>query len=348
MTETQIILGNSNRRYSGVTSSMLATLPEVSTRMKVAIMGAHHVPAEYAVLGFREVVRLCRDGRRRVFHARRNDEMLQALLVRKLSGGNLKIVFTSTAQRHHSGLTRWLIGKMDGILSTCTAAAAYLEHSPDRIIPHGVDLVRYQPPADKGRAWQELGLPGEYGIGMFGRVRPQKGVDLLVEAAIPLLREDPGPTVVIVGETTPKYREFQESLQQKIAAAGLEDRIIFLGKRPSTELPGLFQGMSLVAALSRNEGFGLTVLEAMASGCAVLASQAGAWSDIVTEGVHGSLVPCDDPEATRAGLARLIAHPESLERMGRAGRTHAEENYSITREAEALCDYYRQQLEDDR
>jgi len=340
MTDTQVILGNSNSRFSGVTSTMLATLPEVQRQLKTAILGKHHLPEGSPILTFREFIKLCRDGKTRTFHARRNDEMIQALIAKKLFGADIKIAFTSTAQRHHTKFTKWLMGQMDGILTTCTAAASYLEQEADEMIPHGVDLQRYQPPASKAEAWKKLGFPGKYGIGIFGRVRPQKGVDVLVEAALPLLEKYPDPTIVIVGETTPKFREFQNELEQKIAAAGLSDRFIFHGKRPGDELPELFQAMSLVTSLSRNEGFGLTVLEAMASGCAVLASHAGAWLDIVSDGIHGYSVPCGDVSATREKLEFLISREDDLSKMGQAGRRHVEENYSIQREAKALCSYY--------
>ncbi|MGJ8697642.1 MAG: glycosyltransferase family 4 protein [Verrucomicrobiaceae bacterium] len=345
MDQPRVILGNSNRRFSGVTSTMLQTLPEVQKRVPLAVLGKHHLPADVPVLTFRQFVKLCRqplpDGSHRVFHARRNDEMIQALLAKRLFGAKLKIIFTSTAQRHHSGFTKKLMGQMDGIITTCTAAGSYLEKPADVTIPHGVDLDRYQPPADRSAAWKKLGFPGEYGIGIFGRVRSQKGVDVLIDAALPLLKDHPKFTIVIVGETTPKFIPFQKEYEEKIAAAGLSDRIIFHGKRPGSELPGLFQAMSLVTALSRNEGFGLTVLEAMASGSAVLASHAGAWQDIITEGDHGYTVPCGDVEATRTKLALLMADPEKLLQMGRAGRQHVEAHYSIEREAAALCDFYR-------
>ena len=345
MTTPEVILGNSNRRFSGVTSTMLQTLPGVSERIPLAVLGAHNLPEGTPILSYPAFLRLCSetlpDGSPRVFHARRNDEMIQALLAKRLFGARIAIVFTTTAQRQHTGFTRWLMGQMDGLLTTCAAAGSYVDHEIDEVIPHGVDLECYSPTANREKAWSELGLPGKYGIGIFGRVRPQKGIDVLVEAAIPVLRENPDPTVVIVGETTPKFAGFRLGLEEKIAAAGLESRIIFHGKRPGSELPGLFQGMSLVAALSRNEGFGLTVLEAMASGCAVLASQAGAWPEIITEGTHGFTVPCGDIETTHARLAELTASPEGLAAMGRAGRKHAEENYSVAREVEALCAYYR-------
>lgn len=339
MDAPRLILGNSNKRFSGVTSTMLQTLPEVRKLMPLAVMGKHHLPDDTPVITFRELIAL--GGQTRLFHARRNDEMIQALAARKL-GARLKIIFTSTAQRHHSRFTRKLMSKMDGIITTCSAANSYLKTPADVIIPHGVDLERYHPPADKKSAWQALGFPGDYGIGIFGRVRPSKGIDLLVEAAIPLLKKDEAPTIIIVGETTPKFRDYQKQLQAKIEAAGLSKRIIFHGKRPGSELPGLFQGMSLVAALSRNEGFGLTVLEAMASNCAVLASHAGAWQDIITEDVHGLTVPCDDIPATTNALARLL--DANLAEMGAAGRQEVEKNYTIQREAASLVDFYQRTL----
>ncbi|YCM45986.1 glycosyltransferase family 4 protein [Verrucomicrobiaceae bacterium 227] len=342
MPSPQLILGNSNKRFSGVTSTMLQTLPHVQEEMPLLVLGKHHLPQNTPTITFRELTAL-KDDQPRLFHARRNDEMLQALAAQKF-GAKLKIVFTSTGQRHHTRFTRWLMSKMDAIITTCSAAESYLEKKADIMIPHGIDLDRYRMPADKKAAWQALGFPGEFGIGIFGRVRPQKGVDLLVDAAIPLLKKDPAPTVVIVGETTPKFRDYQEQLEKKIATAGLTDRIIFHGSRPSSELPGLFQGMSLVAALSRNEGFGLTVLEAMGCGCAVLASHAGAWLDIVEDGTHGRIVPCDKLEATREALAHLLS--ADLKSMGLNGRRHVEQFYTVQREASALTGFYRKILQE--
>jgi len=99
--------------------------------------------------------------------------------------------------------------------------------------------------------------------------------------------------------------------------------------------------MTLVAALSRNEGFGLTVLEAMASGSAVIASHAGAWKDIIIDGEHGALVPCDNLEKTQERLIELLQNPTQLEEMGQRGRSHVEQKYSIAGEGKSLADYYR-------
>jgi mannosyltransferase len=325
-----------------VTSTLLQVLEEQAKLARVAVLGAHNLPAGTAVLSFRELLRLCReplpDGRVRVFHARRNDEMIQALLARAL-GAKLRIVFTSTAQREHSRFSRWLMSRMDGIISTCSAAASYLHRAPDLIVPHGVDIRRYRPPASRAEAWRALGFPGDYGIGMFGRVRYSKGIDLLVDAALEVLPEHPGATVVICGSCQPADVEFRRALLEKIHGAGLGERIRFIGEQPFERLPGLFQGMSLVAALSRHEGFGLTPLEAMASGCAVLTSRAGAWPDIVQEGVTGYTTPTGNLDAIKAALASLLGDLPRLEGMGAQGRRLVEEHYSVEREARQLTDF---------
>lgn len=85
---------------------------------------------------------------------------------------------------------------------------------------------------------------------------------------------------------------FVEEQKRKIDEAGLSERIVFTRKLPFEKLTQLFPSMSIVAALSRNEDFGLTALEAMASGTAVLASEAGAWKDIITSKSFGYCMPC--------------------------------------------------------
>ena len=244
-------------------------------------MGAHHLSENTLKLSFLATAKVCKkllpNGNKRIFHARRNDEMIQALLLKKVFGAKIIPVFTSTAQRHHSDFTKWLMAQMDGIITTCQAAGSYLETPADVVVPHGIDLKTYFPSDDKATAWKDLGLPGEYGIGIFGRVRQQKGLDILIDAAIPLLKDNPAPTIVIVGETTPSHQSYLDAQIEKMNNAGLSERLVVLGKRPFSEIPTLFRSMSIVAALSRNEGYGLTAPEAMASGTAVLASEAGAW-----------------------------------------------------------------------
>jgi len=341
--ETELILGNSNSRFSGVTSTMLQVLRHQKNILKVAVLGKHHLPDDIHHVTFLQLIKLCRkplpNGRFRIFHARRNDEVIQALILKKCFGAKIRIAFTSTAQRQHSWITRYLIRESDAIISTGSAAASYIEGGADIIIPHGIDLTSFAPADDRLALWQELGFPGKYGIGIFGRVRHQKGIDLLIHATIPLLEKHPDFTVIICGETTPDNQEFQKKLQKEINSAKLSDRFLFLGEQPFSELPRLFRAMTIVTALSRNEGFGLTVLESMASGTAVLASEAGAWKDIVRDGTDGYIIPCNDLAATQEKLNLMMTHAKNLATMGRNGRERVEQHYTLEREAKALCEF---------
>lgn len=342
----ELIIGNSNKKFSGVTSTMLQVLPHQREQMELAVLGRHHLPDGTPNLGFLELARLCQKpldcDRLCVFHARRNDEMIQALILKKLLGAKIKIAFTSTAQRHHSNFTKYLIRQMDGIITTSKYAGAYLDKPADVTIPHGIDHHTYAPAENKNEAWSTLALPGKYGIGIFGRVRKQKGLDLLIDAAIPLLKENPDPTIVVVGETTPQHQSYLDAQMQKMRDAGLEERMVVLGKQPFSEIPKLFRAMSVVAALSRNEGYGLTAPEAMSSGTAVFASEAGAWREVVRDGIDGYVVKCGDIESTRAGLAKLLtAPPAQRDAMGAAGRQRVLDHYTIEQEATAICDYFK-------
>lgn len=343
--QCELILGNSNKRFSGVTSTMLQTLEYQRNIMPVCVLGAHHLEDPSLAVTFWQLAKSLRkplpNGKNRVFHARRNNEMIQALLLKHIFAAKIRIVFTSTAQRYHTWLTRWLMSKMDAVISTCQAAASYLKTPPASIIPHGIREDIYLPPADKKQKLHELGYEFDSAIGIFGRVREQKGVHHFVRAAIAALPQQPAALALVVGAITQDNQSFVDGLKAEIAAAGLEQRILFTGERPFSELPGLFQSMSLVAALSRTEGFGLTVLEAMSSGAAVLATDAGAWREVIREDVDGYVVPVEDGDAITARLALMLSDSEKLATMGANGRQRVLDCYTVAREARQLCEFFQ-------
>ena len=76
------------------------------------------------------------------------------------------------------------------------------------VIPHGVDIERFSPSKDSRKDWGKTGLPGEYGIISVGRVRPEKGTDLFVEAMIKSLPQLPGATAIIAGIAGGKRQQF--------------------------------------------------------------------------------------------------------------------------------------------
>lgn len=339
--DIQLILGNSNKRFSGVTSTMLQVIEHQKKIVSLAVLGAAHLPSDVRALNFKEFLKITKgltsSGKHLVFHARRNDEMIQALIAKRIFNRPIKIAFTSTAQRQHSKFTKWLMDQMDSIITTSNATNNYLEPQSPTIIPHGIDTTRYQPAKNRSESWKSLGYPGSRGIGIFGRIRPSKGTDIFIDAMIQHLKGDSESTVLICGETTAKYQKFQTELQQKIDAANLSERILFIGSQPFDALPKLFNSLSVVVAASRNEGFGLTVLEAMASGTPVVATEAGAWKDIVIENETGFCVPCSDSSAVATGVEKILK--ADVDAMGQAARKHIEQNFTANKEAETLTEH---------
>lgn len=333
-----VIAPNLKKRWSGVTSTIFRLVPIQAREIGIVCTGPA-LPPDLPQIGWARLIAL--PARKpRVWHARRNIEMLAGLALKYLLRKNLRLLFTSAAQRRHSGYTRWLIRQMDHVVATSAKSGAWLE-VPHQVIMHGIDLSAFAPAPDKAALRQELGLPGGKLVGCFGRVRAQKGVDLFVRAMIAACRADPDAIGVICGQTTADHAQFEADLKALVAEAGLSGRILFLGRQPSERLPGLFAAMDLYVAPQRWEGFGLTPLEAMASGVPVIATTAGAFEEMVVEGQTGHIVPLEDQAAMTARLVQLLADDAKRQSMGAASLSRVRRDFDITREAADLIAIYR-------
>jgi mannosyltransferase len=342
--EVEVIAANLKRRHTGVTSTVAALLPVQSRGLRIAALGPD-LPADWPRTTWAS---LLREGWQRppsrpcrIWHARRNNEMLAGLLLRSLLRMPLKLVFTSAAQRDHTGWTKFLLRRMDAVIATSPESASYLR-VPHTVVMHGVDTAKYHPAADRAAEWRATGLPGRHAIGVFGRVRAQKGTDRFVEAMCRLLPRFPDFTAVIIGAIKPEERAFAEELKARAAAAGLAQRIVFLGEQPAEGVPLWLRRMTVVVGPQRWEGFGLVPIEASASGAAVVATRVGAAPHLVADGETGFLVDKDDDEALTARIESLMADPARAAAMGRRGREWVLEHFSIEREAAGIRRVYEQ------
>ena len=334
----QLIVPNLHRRYSGVTATNRMVAPKLAKMFRAAWLGPNR-PDGIDEIGFAGLLKLRRRHRPLIWHARRNNEMIVGVLLRSL-GWPFKLVFTSAAQRHHSWITRWLIRRMDAIIATSEASASFLKRKAT-VILHGVDTDRYAPPLDRSAAFAETGLPGRYGVGCFGRVRAQKGTDVFVEAMCRLLPNYPDFTAVVVGAITVEQQGFASDLKKRIQTAGLAPRFLMTGEVPIEEVPRWYQRLTIYAFTSRNEGFGLTLIEAMSAGCALVASRAGAAEVVVEDGLTGALTPPGDVDAMVAALEPLMRDPSLATAMGTRARERVVEKFSLDAEANAISAVYR-------
>ena len=340
--DPEVIVFNLKQRYTGVSATVNALVP---LQMQQWALGYCGTTLSNGVVGMtlRQAVARSRrppPGRPfRIWHVRRDHEMMAGLWARDVLRLPIRLVFTSAAQHRHGWFPRWLISRMDAVIATTPLAAACVPNTT-AVVPHGIDLARFSP-VDKALAWGSSGLPGRWGVGVFGRVRPDKGTDVFVQAMIDVLPRHPDFTAVIAGLAQPRHQAYQAELQARIAAAGLSERIVFLGEVPAADVHRWYQRCVLCVACPRYEPFGLTPFEAAATGCALLCSRTGAFDMLVRPGAEGDLVPTDDAPALSRALDALLRDPERLIAMGQRARDRVSQGFALDHEAEGIAQVYR-------
>jgi mannosyltransferase len=349
LAEIEVIVPNFKRRLSGVTATIARLVPIQADRIALATLGPG-LPDGFPDLGFSGLLRLPRTlptGGPRVWHARRNTEMIGGLAAKHILRKRLKLVFTSASQREHTWLTRWLIRRMDAVIATSERTAGYLER-PATVILHGIDTGRFSPPSHAERAAlrRDLGLPAEgFLVGCYGRIRAQKGTDVFVDAMLRLMPQRPGLRAIVMGRSTSKHEGFERALRDRVAQAGLSDRLLFLPEVPVDAMADRYRMLDLFVAPQRWEGFGLTPLEAMSCGVPVVATTVGAFPELVVDGVTGALVAPGDVEAMAQAAAVLLDDAAALSRASLAARQHMLDSFRIEAEAEAIIAVYRSLLD---
>jgi mannosyltransferase len=342
--EIEVIAPHFKRRLSGVTSTVIQLVPrQVEAGVKIATLGPG-LPDHLPRIRFRDLLKCWKrpaSGRPRIWHARRNNEMLAGVLLRDLLRMPMRLVFTSAAQRRHTRFTKWLISRMDHVVATSARSGSFLD-VPHSVVMHGIDTALFHPAETDADEFAAARLPGKFAIGCSGRIRHQKGTDLFIEAMIALLPHYPQWTAVIAGRVTSEHQAFAEDLNKRIASAGLTGRIAFLGEVEDIRI--WYRRFSLFVAPSRNEGFGLTPLEAMASSTAVVASDAGAYAEMIVPGRTGLVVPAGDSVALKNAIEPYLADPDRAKRHGENALAHVRKNFDIGNEVAGLNRAYQAAL----
>jgi glycosyltransferase involved in cell wall biosynthesis len=212
------------------------------------------------------------------------------------------------------------------------------------VIRNGVDLNRFAQPAEPARLQAELALPPQVPVvTVVSRLHRLKGIEHFLEATAILRARFPEARFLIVGETNPQERDYQRELFALSARLGLADRVVFTGLR--TDVPDLLAGTSVSVMPSLNEALSNVLLESMAAGVPVVATRVGGTPEVIEDGVNGLLVPPADPMALANAIGTLLADPSLASRLGRAGRRHVDERFSMARMVSATERLYQSLLE---
>ena len=183
------------------------------------------------------------------------------------------------------------------------------------VIHSGVDLESFLSDRLQGEeAKTVLGIPPEITvIGTVGRLTAVKGQEVLIRAASELIRRGERVFLVLLGGG-----ELRRELEELSFRLGISEQVRFLGWR--TDVARIMAACDIFCLPSRNEGMGKVLVEAMALGKPIVASDIGGIKNIVSPGENGLLVPVGDVEAWIEAIARLCRDPERRRRMGDAGR----------------------------
>jgi mannosyltransferase len=337
--DIRVIAPNFKKRLSGVTATIARLVPVQAQSIGIVATGPG-LPAALPHLALWRVPFLKRQPR--VWHARRNVEMLAGLVLKYVFRQPLKLLFTSASQRQHSGYTKWLIAQMDGVIATSAKTASYLERSAD-VVLHGIDLDDFTPVdhATRSALRAGLGLPDVTIMGCIGRIRAQKGTDVFVDAFLELAKTNDTLVAVVLGRALPKDQNFLAGLNAKIAEAGLTGRVVFPDEVPVDQIADWYRVLNLYVAPQRWEGFGLTPLEAMACGVPVVATDVGAFSEIINPDA-GEIIPVGNVQSMVE--ACQVWFDKDPHACAQSARSHVEKHFSIEREAQSLIDIYKRLL----
>jgi len=234
-------------------------------------------------------------------------------------------------------LKRWF-HKLDGKIAVSRPAANFVgRYFPGyyNIIPNGIDTDHFCADVPPIEAYQD----GRLNILFVGRLEKRKGLRYLLGAYSRLKRHFPELRLLVVGPGGGAWSDYRRLVERH----GLRD-VVFVGYVSYEELPRYYRTADVFCApATGGESFGIVLLEAMAAGKPVVASNIEGYASVMQSGVHGLLVPPEDEVALAEALGRLLSDKALREEMGDRGRKEAE-GYSWRHVSQRVFDYYQRLL----
>jgi glycosyltransferase involved in cell wall biosynthesis len=230
------------------------------------------------------------------------------------------------------------VSKRTGLLAQNVGA-------PERkisVIPNGVDVEKFRP-RPKQKIVQELNLEGNVVLLNVAGFIEHKGQRYLVEAIPDLVKRFPNIKLLLVGPT--REKKYKQSIINLIKSSKLEEHILILESVPHDEIPNIFNVCDIYVQPSLEEGFCISVIEAMACGKPIIGTKTGAIPEFIKESEGGILIDPASPEHIYSAAVHLLSNSKIIMEMGRKARKYAEDNYSWEKVARNTLHLYREVMQ---
>jgi len=212
-----------------------------------------------------------------------------------------------------------------------------------RVIPPGVDISVFQPHSSPAQCRLDLGLPDRTTILALGRLDERKGLDLYIQAVREVAKDKTLPEVSFLlsaGDGSPQEEEEHQKLAHLVDGLSPETKFIWLPVLSEEVIPTYYGASDIFVLPSRYEPFGIVMLEAMASGVPVVATNNGGPAKVIDHGIDGLLGNPENPTEFAELIASLIHRPDMRQAFGRKARQKVERHYSWAAIANRFCDAY--------
>lgn len=210
-------------------------------------------------------------------------------------------------------------------------------------IPNGIDVQRLRgAPADKNGLRRRLGLPDGMLVTYLGRLSRAKGLPMLLEVWERLALRYPDACLVLVGAEDCSFDACETELREYVRGHGIADRVIFVGQVGNVS--DYLHASDLFVLPSRSEGFGLSLIEAMAAGLPCVSTAVGVAPELIRHGTSGWIVPVDDAEALRLSLEEALAEPDRRTLIAAAGQRAVTARFDMDEVADRFLELCRSLL----
>lgn len=269
-----------------------------------------------------------------IVHAHAAKDYLPGSIAVRLAK-NSKLVLTRHVLFSMKRTQRFALSNVSKVIAVSSGVAANLEKTfpADKIvkIPNGIETEKWTE-ADKEKLFREFrflhNIPFDVSlVGTIGELKRLKGQHDFVLAANEITKKFPDTHFIIVGADNSFKKDFRRELKRLVKVFDLEDRFLFLNWVEDTA--PLLSAIDVFVSASHSESFGLAILEAMASGCAIVATATEGAKELIEDERLGKLVSIKEPLKLAEKIGEFLSDENMRKNFGGRARKIAEENFSL-------------------